>query len=130
MLQDNDHASGLAGDEGRKVPKADPNTRTGSGGTVLHQVSGRGYADIIALLLKHGAEVNTATAYGRAPLHQAAGGGSIERVRLLLAAGADFEVTDMSYCTLRDLAEQNNHYHVAGVLLDAEKGLRVHRDDS
>lgn len=103
------------------MPKADPNYRTGSGGSALHQAAGRGLIDIVKLLLKHGAEVNIATAYGRTPLHQAAGGGSKDVVNLLLDAGANPTAMDLSNSSPRDLAEDNGLMVVANVLRAAEE---------
>jgi ankyrin repeat protein len=103
-----------------KIPKADPKYRTNSGGSALHQAAGWGYVDIVALLLKHGAEVSIATNYGRTPLHQAAAGGAFEVANMLLHAGADPTTTDLSGYSARDLAEENGHLNIADILVEAE----------
>jgi ankyrin repeat protein len=104
-----------------KIRKADPGYRTNSGGSALHQVSGWGYVDVVALLLKHGAPVNIATAYGRTPLHQAAGGGAKQVVKMLLDAGADVHATDLSGYTARDMAEDGGHIELSEMLMEIEE---------
>ena len=126
LLQDRDEpkiATLLDEAPAGRIPKADPGYRTNSGGSALHQVAGWGYTDIVALLLKHGAEVNISTAYGRTPLHQAAGGGAKAVVSMLLEAGADVHACDLSGFSARELALDGGYYDVADLLEEMEERM-------
>ncbi len=63
---------------------ANPNTRTSSGGTVLHRAAAWGLVDIARMLLDHEADVNALNSKSITPLHQAAGNGYFEMVQLLI----------------------------------------------
>jgi len=63
---------------------ANPNTRTSSGGTVLHRAAARGLVDIARLLLEYEADVNALNSKSITPLHQAAANGYAEMVELLM----------------------------------------------
>ncbi|MGH7341007.1 MAG: ankyrin repeat domain-containing protein, partial [Candidatus Rokuibacteriota bacterium] len=63
---------------------------TNSGATPLHLAAAAGKADVVAALLKSGADVNAKEAsWGQTPLIFAASRGHVETIRILLAAGAD-----------------------------------------
>ena len=68
---------------------ANPNTRTSSGGTVLHRAAARGLVDIARLLLEYEADVNAPNSKSTTPLHLAAGNGHVEMVKLLIDYDAD-----------------------------------------
>jgi ankyrin repeat protein len=69
---------------------ANPKARTRVGGyTPLLLAATNGNADVIAPLLKGGAEVNGATANGTTPLMFAAASGDVRSVEALVAQGAD-----------------------------------------
>lgn len=59
----------------------------------LHSAATRGYQEIVALLLKKGAQVNQATADGMTPLHMAVRGGHRQTIEVLLHHGADKTAT-------------------------------------
>jgi ankyrin repeat protein len=63
----------------------------GHGGwTVLHEAAKRGQADVVSLLLQHGADPNAREAGDNTyPLHWAAARGDVAIMRLLLDAGGD-----------------------------------------
>lgn len=61
-------------------------------------------ADIVRLLIKHGADVSVRDKTDATPLHLAAFSGSSEIVRLLLEQGADVTVVDMNHKTPLHLA--------------------------
>jgi hypothetical protein len=63
---------------------ANPNTRTSSGGTVLHRAAARGLVDIARMLLDHEADVNALNSKSTTPLHLAAGNGHVDMVELLI----------------------------------------------
>ena len=69
---------------------ADPNTKDPqSGSTLLATASLMGHTDVVALLLKHGADVNARSQDGGTALHAAAFLGRAETVKRLLGKGAD-----------------------------------------
>lgn len=102
-----------------------------SGITALGRAAFAGHADVIALLLKHGADVRK---YGSnasiLPLHVAAGKGHAEAVRALVAGGAKVnEVADKSYelPTALHSAAAKGHAAVVRLLLfelGADAGIR------
>ena len=55
-----------------------------SGWTALHNAADKGYENVAALLLKHGAKVNDTTSSGMSALHWAARNGHVGLVKLLL----------------------------------------------
>ena len=65
----------------------------GHGGwTVLHEAAKRGQADVVSLLLQHGADPNAREAGDNTyPLHWAAARGDVAIMRLLLDAGGDVD---------------------------------------
>lgn len=70
---------------------ADPNIKNSDGDTPLHVAAsrGRGYKDIVELLLNHGANPNVKNDDGATPLYWAAFYGDKDIVELLLKSGAD-----------------------------------------
>ncbi|CAE7020758.1 Ankrd11, partial [Symbiodinium sp. CCMP2456] len=64
------------------VQKADVNAADRSGQTVLHAAAGRGYSELVALLLEHRAEVNQPARGCSTPLHGAALQGHLKVSRL------------------------------------------------
>ena len=69
---------------------ADPNTKDPtSGSTLLATAALMGHAEIVALLLEHGADINARSQDGGTALHAAAFLGRAETVKLLLEKGAD-----------------------------------------
>ena len=69
--------------------------RTHAGGeTPLHVAAGEGGADVVRVLLNHGADVASVDDEGKTPLHMAAKGGSAHVVRVLLDHGADAASVD------------------------------------
>jgi ankyrin repeat protein len=57
--------------------------------TALHAAAAGKHADIVKLLLDHGADANARQHGGWAPLHSAAQNGDLESARALTDAGAD-----------------------------------------
>jgi ankyrin repeat protein len=57
--------------------------------TPLHSAAAGSHAEIVKLLLEHGADPNAAQDGGFTPLHSAAGNDDRESVEALLEAGAD-----------------------------------------
>ena len=57
--------------------------------TSMHVAARAGHADVLSLLLEHGADVDVQNLYGTTPLYRAARSGKLEAGRLLLDRGAD-----------------------------------------
>jgi ankyrin repeat protein len=74
------------------------------------------HADVVAELLRNGAEPNYRYGAGHTPLHVAAANGSAAIVRLLLAAGASREARTDESRTPLDLARENGHGEVMQLL--------------
>jgi ankyrin repeat protein len=75
------------------------NTRDKDGSTALHCAAWKGHPEIVAFLLKAGADVsshNTNDHWGTTPLHAAAHANRTVIVQLLLDAGADVNAKDMN----------------------------------
>ncbi|HET7538324.1 MAG TPA: ankyrin repeat domain-containing protein [Polyangiaceae bacterium] len=67
-----------------------PDLRLGlDGAPALHDAAGSGACDLIALLLRAGADVDGRSASGWTPLMRACNAGEIDAARTLLDAGAD-----------------------------------------
>jgi cytohesin len=62
--------------------------------TPLHVAARKGHADILQLLLNHGASVNAEDDFGNTPLPRATSGGHDDIVQLLLNNGADVNAVD------------------------------------
>ncbi len=59
------------------------------GNTDLHLAALRGFADLVPVLVRHGAEVNATNDYGHTPLYYATRHGHRQTAEALIAAGAD-----------------------------------------
>mmetsp|Transcript_31645 Transcript_31645/g.69161 ORF Transcript_31645/g.69161 Transcript_31645/m.69161 type:complete len:175 (-) Transcript_31645:327-851(-) len=78
--------------------KEDPKSRDSrnkDGWQPLHQAAFSGEVDIIAALLKAGANVNAKCNDGDTPLHYASAQGNVSCLTPLVKAGADLEARDM-----------------------------------
>jgi len=100
---------------------ADPNAQRESKLTPLQLASFHGNADIVELLIAHGANVNhrgwrhNDTALQVAALHD-----HLDVVRLLLKHGADRNYRDMVNKTALDLAKERGHTNVVALLSRTE----------
>ncbi len=93
-------AAAQAGDAERVAAllRADPSAldaRNADGWTALHLAAHYGHADVVRLLLTHGADVavRSTNTLANQPLHAAVAGGRTAVVELLLAQGADANAT-------------------------------------
>ena len=68
------------------------------GNYALHLAARAGNADMVRLLLRHGAFIDACGAKARRPIHDAAQSGSEETVRALLDAGASVRTLDDDSC--------------------------------
>jgi ankyrin repeat protein len=90
--------------------------------------AGDHYAEIVELLLDHGADANLISRDQGAPLHQAARAGGVELTRVLLAHGARAEIQgDDRGTTPLMLAAENAHPEIVKLLLAAGANAN-HRD--
>lgn len=87
-----------------------------TGLSLLHYVSFYNYAQLVPVLLAHGAHVNQQSTQGQTALHLAAGCGHDNLVAVLLQSGADSQVLDFDGLTAADRAEKSGHAEVANTL--------------
>ena len=94
--------------------------------TPFHVASRRGHADVVQLLLEHGAEAKARDRLRRTPLLLASHNGHAEVARVLLENGADTEDQDNRNRTPLLLASADGHVEVARVLFEygADKEAR------
>jgi ankyrin repeat protein len=84
--------------------------------TALMIASYHGHADIVRILLEHGANVNAEDDYNATAITRAAESGYLEIVRLLVAHGANTSIREESDLTALELAESRGHHEVASFL--------------
>ncbi len=87
----------------------------------IHSATSSGRADVVALLLRAGADANARQQAEITPLMQAAHAGGGELVELLLAHGADPALRDATGKTARDYAEAAGHQALATRLASAAR---------
>lgn len=87
-----------------------------TGLSLLHYVSFYNYAQLVPVLLAHGAHVNQQSTQGQTALHLAAGCGHEELVSVLLNSGADALMVDFDGLTAAERAEKSGHQQVATTL--------------
>ncbi|MBI3929433.1 MAG: ankyrin repeat domain-containing protein [Armatimonadetes bacterium] len=97
---------------------ADPNARTRTSWTPLHEASAHGHPEVIRLLLAHRAVVEIKeTQNGGTALHVAAFNGHLPAVELLLRAGAKVNARDKDGWTPLSQARDQGHQKVIDLLL-------------
>ena len=101
------------------------NARGGSEGALMHIAAKAGHANILTLLLEHGADVDERDG-GFTPLHRASWKGEVEAGQCLLDRGADINAQDpFSDCPLRDAAFYG-HVEFTRMLLKCGARTDVH----
>ena len=71
----------------------------------LHWAADRGNAEIVQVLLEHGAEINAQDPEGQTALHYACSVGHQEVIKVLLKFHPDLQVKDNDGCTAQDVIE-------------------------
>jgi hypothetical protein len=97
------------------------NARVGGRETPMHAAANPGHANILSLLIEHGADVEERQSilnYKRTPLHLAAWGGRLEAGQCLLDRGANINARDSDRDTPLTLAVYKGHVEFARVLLE------------
>jgi hypothetical protein len=104
------------------------NARGGYENTPLHVAARAGHADILSLLLDHGADMGGQGVYGQSPLHRTSRGEKLEVLNYLLDRDADINAQDNDGWTPLHLAAFGGAVECARMLL--ERGPRINaRDD-
>lgn len=93
------------------------NERDESGLAAIHWAADRGHANILDLLLTHGADVNFVDGdCGQTALHYAVSCGHVDSIRVLLKHGADQSVRDADEMTCSDIAIDANDTDILEIL--------------
>lgn len=109
-------------------PRADINAVEIREKTSLHLAAAHDRDDIVAMLLKCGANVNAKSDGSWTPLHNACEKGSEKVVCLLLKAGADLNARLLNGMTPLHLCAQGGHSEVVKCLLTCKDIKRAARD--
>jgi hypothetical protein len=96
--------------------------------TPLHAAATRGHTDILALLLKHGADVDARDRLNITPLHLASVEGKLEAGRCLLDHGADINPRDHRNLTPLSTAVLNGQVEFARMLLERGAAMDIRPD--
>ena len=103
------------------------NARGGIDAVPMHVAARAGHADILSLLLNHGAELEGTARFNMTPLHKASCYGKLEAVRCLLDHGADINARDRDDWTpLRWAVTQQNNIQVVQCLLERGADANAH----
>ncbi|HEV2491262.1 MAG TPA: ankyrin repeat domain-containing protein [Candidatus Acidoferrales bacterium] len=100
-------------DQGAEVNAVSKNP---TGYTALSGAVARGDAEIVRMLLSHGANARHRYGQGYSPLHEAAASGKLEIVKLLLAHGADANAATDDGHTPLTMAEAKGQAEAAALL--------------
>ena len=101
------------------------NARGGKEMTPMHAAASRGHANILRLLLEHGADVGGQNKYGETPLHGASWNGKLDAGRCLLDLGADINArndddwTPLFHAAFHGQTEFARMLIIRGAALDA-----------
>ena len=97
--------------------------------TPIQSATAAGYAKIVDLLIKYGADPNSREQGGYTPLHAAAQNGDIEMIRTLLYGGADLSLRSNDGKSPLDLAREAGHEGAAKLLEEGiTKRFKIKRD--
>ena len=98
----------------------------------LHVAAEKGYVQVAALLLQHGARVNTESFLNIRPLHLAGGEGHLDMVKLLVRHGACVDAEAEAGCTVLHWAVCEGRLDVVRFLVEhgADPSLRNERGET
>ena len=99
------------------------NAKGGSEYTPTHVAASGGHADILLLLLEHGAHVDDRGSLGQTPLHRASFRGNVDAGQLLVDRGADINARDCDDWTPLLIAVMDRQFEFARMLLI--RGARI-----
>jgi ankyrin repeat protein len=94
------------------------NAEGGDEVTPMHAAAAAGHANILSLLIDHGADSNGRTMNGHTPLRRASRNGKLEAGKLLLSHGADINARDKYNNTALMGAVYQGHVEFARMLLE------------
>ncbi|XP_065312556.1 ankyrin-3-like isoform X3 [Gordionus sp. m RMFG-2023] len=107
----------------------DINTSNANGLNALHLASKEGHTQMVAELLKRGANVNAATKKGNTALHIASLAGQFDIVKILIENGADVNSQSQNGFTPLYMAAQENHDSVVRYLGDNGANQTITTED-
>ena len=97
---------------------ADPNGRDETGVTPF-MIAAESHHEVLALLMRAGADINAKDSIGQTALIRAAACGEVKVVEMLIEVGADITVTDQFGWTALARASQRQHADVVDLLREA-----------
>ncbi len=103
------------------------NARGGGDVTPMHAAAAEGHANILSLLIDHGADMESRGIYNGTPLHRASWFGKLEAVQCLLDRGADLNSRVADDGTPLRYAAFNGHVEIARMLV--ERGAVIDNRD-
>lgn len=95
---------------------ADIHSLDHKGFTALHYAAGDDYPDCVQLLLDRGADIDRGNFDGVTPLHDATYYGCTKSIQALLKNNADVLAKNHTNETALDIAEENDHADIMGLL--------------
>jgi len=105
-------------------------SRNELGAAPLQSAVAAGHAEIVRMLLKHGADPNVREQGGSTPLHAAAQNGDEDMIRILLFGGSDLNIKNDEGKTPLDLAMEAEHAKATLLLGEGiTRRFRVKRDE-
>jgi ankyrin repeat protein len=102
--------------------------RGGGEETPMHIAASKGHANVLSLLLEHGADLDSRTSYGQTPMHRAFWFGELEAGQYLLDRGADIHAQGYDGRSSLYLAGQVENLEIARILL--ERGAAINTPDN
>lgn len=87
--------------------------------TALHLAANEGYAEVVQILIKHGANIEAETRMNRRALHIACLRGNLEVVKILINADAKKDCKDKDFYTPLHFAAVNGSNKIIKVLLES-----------
>ena len=94
--------------------------------TPMHVAAEAGHADVLSLLLEHGADLEVRDIYGLTPLHRASRAGELEAGQFLLDRGADINARDMLNRTPLSSAVSVGYVELARMLVKYGASVNTH----